>query len=75
MNMESKIPLLSEILDDFEKGTLDTKQVARKCYLTERERAFNKVTWVHNDELQSQSLLRKLSGHNTKDLLKNTRLI
>jgi hypothetical protein len=73
--MENNIPLLSEILDDYEKGTLDLKEAARKCYLTERERAYNKVTWIHNDELKSHSLLRRLSGNNAKDILKNTKLI
>lgn len=75
MNMENKIPLLSEILDDFDRGTLDMKDAARKCYLSERERAVGRTTWIHNDELASQSLLRKMAGHNTKDLLKNTKLI
>jgi hypothetical protein len=72
---ENKIPLLQEVLNEYEMGTLDLTQAARKCYLSERERASGRVTWIHNDELKGQLLLKKMSGNNTKDLLKNTKLI
>jgi len=72
---ENNIPLLQEVIDNYENGILDTTQMARKCYLSERERAVNRVTWIHNDELKNHSLLRKMSGNNSRDVLKNTKLI
>lgn len=72
---ENKIPLLIEVLNDFEKGTLDMSQAARKCYLSEKEKAMNKVTWIHNDELKNQMLLRKIGGNSSRDLLRNTSLL
>lgn len=72
---ENNIPLLKEILDDYQMGTLDMSQAARKCYLSERERAVGRVSWVHNDELKAHAILRKIAGNNMRDLLKNTKLI
>lgn len=72
---ENNIPLLSKVLDEYENGSLDMSQVARKCYLSEREKMANRVTWIHNDELKNHSLLRKMSGNNAKDILKNTKLL
>lgn len=68
---ENNIPLLSELLDDYEKGTLDMEQRARKCYLSEKEKHFGRATWIHNDELKSQSLLRGMSKNGGRDLLRN----
>ena len=72
---QNDIPLLSKLLEDYENGSLDMTQMARKCYLSERERAMNRVAWVHNDELKNHILLRKMSGNNSRDLLKNTKLL
>ena len=70
---ENNIPLLQEVLDQFDAGTLDMKPLARKCYMSEKEKHFNRVSWVHNDELKTQSLLRSMSKKGSKDLLKQTR--
>lgn len=73
MMMENNIPLLAELLDEFEIGALDMNQRARKCYLSEKEKHFNRITWIHNDELKNQSLLRGLSRNGGKDLLRQTK--
>jgi hypothetical protein len=70
---ENNIPLLQEVLDQFDAETLDMTQKARKCYMSEKEKHFNRVSWVHNDELKTQSLLRSMSKKGSKDLLKQTR--
>ena len=70
---ENNIPLLQEVLDQYEAGTLDMSQRARKCYLSEKEKHFNRVSWIHNDELKNQSTLRGMSKNNAKDFLKHTR--
>lgn len=67
------IPLLAELLDQFEMGTLDMQERARKCYLSEKEKHFGRITWVHNDELKNQSILRGLSKNGGRDLLRQTR--
>lgn len=72
---ENNIPLLSEILDNYLMGTLDMTQAARKCYLSQREKAAGRVTWIHNDELKGHAIFRKIAGDNMKDILKNTKLI
>lgn len=70
---ENNILLLSEILDQYEAGTLDMTEMARKCYLSEREKHFNKSVWIHNDELKNQVLLRKIGKSGGRDLLRQTR--
>jgi len=71
---ENNIFLLTEILDQYEAGTLDMSEMARKCYLTEREKYLNKTVWVHNDELKGHSLLRKMGkGSGGRDLLRQTK--
>lgn len=70
---ENKIPTLAEVLDQYEAGILDMTERARKCYLTEKEKYFNKVTWIHNDELKNHSLLRGLAKNGGKDLLRQTK--
>lgn len=70
MNTENKIPLLQEIIDEFENGTLDMTVYARKCYMSELERHHNRISWIHNNELRGHSLLRKMGQQNTKDLFK-----
>lgn len=72
--MENYIPLLAEVLDDYENGILDMTHMARRCYLSEKERHFKRTTWVHNEELKSHSLLRKMNSKSGKDLLRNTNL-
>jgi hypothetical protein len=72
-NQTNNIPLLSELLDQFEMGTLDLQERARKCYLTEKEKHFNRHTWIHNDELKNQSVLRGLSRNGGRDLLRQTK--
>jgi hypothetical protein len=67
------IPLLAELLDQFEMGTLDMQERARKCYLSEKEKHFGRITWIHNDELKNQSILRGLSKNGGRDLLRQTR--
>jgi len=71
---ENNVQLLSEILDEYEAGTLDMEQIARKCYLSEREKAAGRVAWIHNDELKNQSLLRRMSKGSGRDFLKNMKL-
>lgn len=71
---ENNIPLLQEVLDDYEKGSLDMTQRARKCYMSEKERALGRVAWIHNDELKNHIALRKMSKNNSKDFLKNRTL-
>ena len=69
---ENNILTLAEVLDQFEAGTLDMTEMARKCYLTEKDKHFNKVSWIHNDELKNQSLLRGMAKNGARDLLRNT---
>jgi hypothetical protein len=71
--MKNNIPLLTELLDEYEMGTLDMQEKARKCYLTEKEKHFGRVSWIHNDELKNQSVLRGLAKNGAKDLLRQTR--
>ena len=68
---ENNIMTLAEVLDAYDAGTLDMTEAARKCYLTERDKHYNKVSWVHNDELKAQSLLRGMAKNNARDLLRN----
>ena len=71
-----EVQLLQDIIDDYERGTLDMTQLARKCYLTERDKMANRTTWVHNDELKNHSLLRSMSKTSAKrDLLQNRSLL
>ena len=72
-NQTNNIPLLSELLDQFEMGTLDLQERARKCYLSEKEKRFGRITWIHNDELKNQSVLRGLSRNGGRDLLRQTK--
>jgi len=51
-------------------------QQARKYYMTERDKAMNKVSWIHNLDLKNQSILRGMSNQSARrDLLKNNSLI
>ncbi len=60
----------------FDAGTLDMTQQARKYYMTERDKAMNKVSWIHNLDLKNQSILRGMSNQSARrDLLKNNSLI
>jgi hypothetical protein len=73
MSTENNILLLSEILDQYDAGTLDMTERARKCYLSEKEKHFNRTVWIHNDELKNQSLLRGMAKNGSKDLLRQTK--
>ena len=70
---ENNIPTLAELLDQYDTGTLDMTERARKYYMTEKEKHFNKVSWIHNDELKNQSLLRGMARNGSKDLLRQTK--
>jgi len=76
-NMEQeKILTLTEVLDEFEAGTLDMTQHARKYYINERDKAMNIVSWIHNVDLKNQSVLRGMSKQSARrDLLRNTSLL
>ena len=71
--MENNIQFLSEIIDQYEEGTLDMTQLARKCYISEREKHFGRTSWVHNDELKNHSILRSMGKDKSKDLLRQTK--
>lgn len=70
---ENNIPLLSEILDQYDAGTLDMTEKARKCYLSEKEKHFGRTTWIHNDELKNHSILRGMAKNGARDLLRQTK--
>jgi hypothetical protein len=67
---KSDIMTLAEILDAYEQGTLDMTESARKYYITEKDKYFNKVSWIHNDELKNQVLLRGMAKTGGRDLLR-----
>jgi hypothetical protein len=71
MNTENKIPLLQEVLEQYQNGILDMTQKARKCYMSEKEKHYGRVSWVHNDELESHIIFRGMAKQNAKDLLRN----
>ena len=70
---ENNIFTLAELLDQYNNGTLDMGVLARKYYISEKEKHFNKVSWIHNDELKNQSLLRGIARNGSKDLLRQTK--
>ena len=74
MNTENNIPLLQEVLEQYQEGTLDMTQRARKCYLSEMEKHLGRVSWIHNDELNNHLTLRQMAKQNTRDLMKNRKL-
>ena len=74
MNMENNIPLLQQVLEQYQDGILDMSQKARKCYLSEKERAMGRVSWIHNDELLNHVMLRQMSKQNSRDFLKSRKL-
>lgn len=72
---ENNIPLLSDLLDQFDAGTLEVGSSARKVYLTEQHQAKGLITWVHDTELRGHSLLRGMSKSSARrDLLKNQKI-
>lgn len=71
---ENNIPLLQEVLEQYQEGTLDMTQKARKCYLSETERHLKRVSWIHNDELKGHILLRGMSKQNARDFVKNKKM-
>ena len=70
---ENNISTLAELLDQYDDGTLDMEVLARKCYMSEKEKHYNRVSWIHNDELKNQSLLRGMARNGFKDLLRQTK--
>ncbi len=70
---ENNIPTLAEILDKFDNGEIPDEYTAYKYYLTEEDKVKNKISWIHNTELRTQSLLRGMSKASARrDLLRNT---
>ncbi len=67
---ENNIPLLQEVLEDYQNGILDMTQKARKCYMSEKEKHHGRVVWIHNDELETHCLLRSMSKQNSRDFMK-----
>jgi hypothetical protein len=70
---ENKIPLLEEVLDQFDNGDLVPENEARKVYLTQQHQAKGVITWVHDHELRGHSLLRKMGKSANRDLLRQTK--
>jgi len=70
---ENNIFTLAELLDQYDEGTLDMTEKARKCYMSEKEKHFGRISWIHNDELKNQSLLRGMARNGIKDLLRQTK--
>lgn len=70
---ENKIPLLEEVLDQFDNGDLVPENEARKVYLTQQHQAKGTITWVHDHELRGHSLLRKMGKSANRDLLRQTK--
>jgi hypothetical protein len=68
---ENNIPLLQEVLEQYQNGTLDMTQKARKCYMSEKEKHYGRVEWIHNDNLQGQLMLRGMAKQTARDLLRN----
>ena len=70
---ENKIPLLEEVLDQFDNGDLVPENEARKVYVTQHHQAKGPITWVHDHELRGHSLLRKMGKSANRDLLRQTK--
>ena len=70
---ENNIPLLEEVLNQFENGDLIPENEARKVYLTEKHKATGVITWIHDHELRGHSLLRKMGKSAGRDLLRQTK--
>lgn len=71
---ENNILLLSDLLDQFDAGTLEVGSSARKVYLTEQHKAKGIITWIHDTELRGHSLLRSMSKSSARrDLLRQTK--
>ena len=68
---ENNIPLLQEVLEQYQNGTLDMTQKARKCYMSEKEKYHGRIGFIHNDELEGQLILRGMAKQNARDLLRN----
>jgi hypothetical protein len=67
------IPLLEDILNLYDNGSLVAENSAHRCYLTELHRHLGKVTWIHDDELKNHSILRKLGKAAGRDLMRELR--
>lgn len=71
--MEEEILLLADLLDAYENETLDISVPARKCYLTEKEKYFKRVSWIHNHELKNHLVLRRIGMNSSRDLLRHSK--
>ena len=71
---ENNIPLLTDLLDDFQDGKIEVGSSARKVYLTQEHQAKGIITWVHDHELKGHLLLRGMSKTSARrDLLRQTK--
>jgi hypothetical protein len=73
--MENEILLLTDLLDQFENGSIIPENNAHKCYLTELHQHKGIVTWVHDHELRGHSLLRKMGKSSGRDLLRQPQIV
>ena len=71
--MENKIPTFAELLNKFDNGEIPDEFTAYQYYITEQDKAINKISWIHSTELKGQSVLRGMSKSSARrDLLRNT---
>ena len=70
---ENNIQLLTDLLDDFQNGTMEVGSSARKVYLTQEHQAKGIITWVHDHELRGHLLLRGMGKSAGRDLLRQTK--
>jgi hypothetical protein len=70
-NKEEEVILtLSELLDQYESGELIPENNARKVYLSEEQKAYKRIAWIHDHELRGQALLRRMGTAAGRDLLR-----
>ena len=67
---EDEVPLLDVLLDLYMGGDLDLSIKARKCYLNEDHKHYDIITWMHNDELETQIKMRGMAKQNARVILK-----
>jgi hypothetical protein len=67
---EDEVPLLDVLLDLYMGGDLDLSIKARKCYLNEDHKRYDIITWMHNDELETQIKMRGMAKQNARVILK-----
>ena len=73
---ENKINTIAEILDMYVNGDITPAGKARQCYMNDDHKRKNIISWIHDDELKNQALLRGISQTSAKrDLLQNRSLL